>query len=91
MTTEQYNRAVEIYHQIKSLARTKHTIQCLPNDSNYEFKLSFIEHRKSAGPKNWNISDDMDAIQDILDKHEKMIRQEIEYKIKMLNQEIEKL
>lgn len=90
MTTEQYNRAVEIYHQIKSLARTKRTIQCLPS-SNYEFKLSFIEHRRSSGSDNWDISDNMDTIQDILDKHETMIRQEIENKIKMLNQEIERL
>ena len=87
MTIEQYVRTIEVHDQIKKLASAQSSIRC----SHWEVKLSFIKRGKFSNLTHWCICNNMDGIQDILDKHEKMIRQEIEDKIKMLNQEIEKL
>lgn len=87
MTTEQYVRTIEVHDQIKKLASAQSSIR----RSHWEVKLSFISRGKFPNVTHWCICNNMDGIQDILDRHEMMIRQEIEDKIKILNQEIEKL
>lgn len=87
MTQEQYNKAIEISENIKCLEKVKKEI----NYPNYDHRLSYIEHSQISHDNNWKPCEYMAYIGDILDKHDKMIRKEIDEGIKNLYKEIEKL
>lgn len=84
MTEQQYNRAIAIYERLNALERVKKEI----NDS-YKHRLSYIW----KGDSEWRACDDWDMkeISEILDKHDKMIRQEIDEEIERLKAEIKRL
>lgn len=87
MTREQYNKAIEISEKIKYLEEAEKQI----NYPGYDYRLSYIEHSQSSYDNEWNPCIYMSHIQDILDKHDVIIRQEINDRIKELNKQIEEL
>lgn len=72
MTQEQYKRAVEINDRIRELNEVKEEIK-----DKTEYRLSYIWKRSSG---DWSpvSSYVMKNISNILDKHDEMIRQEID-------------
>lgn len=88
MTMDQYNRALEISEEINQMTLVTDEI-C---SDNYNYRIAFIHKQKdSIKANNWQICDCMHTIKDILDKHEAMIRQEINDRINILYNEIEEL
>ncbi len=85
MTQEQYNRAVEISERLYELEKVKKEIA---NTSGH--KLSYLYERGDGtyGPCSKYI---MDYIDILLDRHDEMIRVEIDVEIEMLKKEIEEL
>jgi hypothetical protein len=85
MTEEQYKRAVEIGERLKGLNEVKYQIKDVTST-----KLSYVNENSDgdyiAMPK-WK----MVSIVDILDKHDSMIRAEIDEEIEKLRKEIEQL
>lgn len=81
MTQEQYNRAVMISHRIADLERLKRDLS--PRS---ERRLTYVDEQYSPLPE-WLMS----HISEILDKHDTKIREEIEFEIKTLKEEIERL
>ena len=85
MKQEQYQRAVQINNRLEELKDVKRCI----NDTS--------EHRLYYAYKNCNNDYTcypqwaMNPIAELLDRHDNMIRQEIEDEIEMLNKEIETL
>lgn len=87
MTREQFQRAVEINTRIRQLNQVKEEIK----DSK-----TFLTYAKRARTINGDIdglcSDWLMAyISNILDNHDKQIREEINKELESLNQEIERL
>lgn len=85
MTQEQYNRAVEIKKRLDDLERVKDVIK-----GTVTHRLTYSEESGSSG---WKVCwpNTMQLIGDILDKHDLMIREEIDEEIKNLKKEIEML
>lgn len=85
MTQEQYNRAVQIGERLSNLQKVKEEI-----DDEKKHRLTYIE-RRSIG--DYEICNEyrMRLISEILDKHDNMIRTEIEEEIERLIAEIETL
>lgn len=81
MTQEQYNRAVEINGRLNELKEVKKEI-----DSTSSSVLSYCD-REYTPYAEWK----MCSISDILDRHDKMIREEIDSEIEKLKKEIEEL
>lgn len=87
MDKETYNRAVAISNRLRQLQEVKEELE--DTCSHY---LTYAEKANSLGDRdslcaNWKMKD----IGVILDKHDKMIRQEIDDEIAALNKEIEEL
>ena len=83
MTQEQYTRAIQINNRIKELQETlDHIKDTKKHRLWYAYKGD--DWKLTAQWAMWNISD-------ILDKHDLMIRQEIEEEIEKLKKEIETL
>lgn len=87
MDKETYNRAVAISNRLRQLQEVKDELE--DTRSHY---LTYAEKANSLGDRdslcaNWKMKD----IGVILDKHDKMIRQEIDGEIAALNKEIEEL
>lgn len=84
MTPQQYERVVEIHERIEALEETKKQIA-----DKSKLRLYFA-YRRSDG---FNCCADwsMRPIADLLDKHDRMIRQEIDDEIERLTKEIETL
>lgn len=84
MTQEQYNRAVKIGKRLEELGNAKKELE-----KGIQYQLSFST--KIAGEyytcSEWLLS----PISDILDRHDKMIREEIDAEIEKLKKEIEEL
>lgn len=80
MTTKQYYRAIQILERIKDLEQVKKTI------SNTTRNRLTYEKDDEAYPS-WAIR----PIGNILDRHDKMIREEIDQEIEALTKEIEAL
>lgn len=85
MTHEQYNRAVAIHIRLKELENVKEEIK-----GTKEHRLSYT-YRKSNGSYDLCYESRMRYVSDILDCHDKMIREEIDAEIEKLKKEIEKL
>ena len=86
MTEEQYIRAVQINNRIETLNNVKKEIE-----GTRDHRLWYAE--KSLSSSDFRLCSEyrMRDISDILDKHDLMIRQEIDDKIKQLKAEIKEL
>lgn len=84
MTDQQFNRAVEIQKRLEDLADTKKRIENTKEHRLYYATKYSDEYRCCP---DWA----MRPIADLLDKHDLMIRQEIEDEIASLLKEIESL
>ena len=86
MTQEQYKKAVGLNERIKGLEAVQRELL------NYS-SLWYAYGRTIYGNENWEVfpKEIVNPIRYILDKHDKMIRQEINDEIKKLKSEIETL
>ena len=86
MTEEQYIRALQINNRIETLNNVKKEIE-----GTRDHRLWYAE--KSLSSSDFRLCSEyrMRDISDILDKHDLMIRQEIDDKIKQLKAEIKEL
>lgn len=87
MTKEQYKRAIEIYNSLEGLNDTKKSI------AKTEQHRLWYAHNDGDFGSSWRLAPEwaMRNIADILDKHDLMIRQEIDDEIARLKKEIETL
>ena len=84
MTTEQYTRAIQISERLKELEQVKKAISdTTRNRLTYEIEGNRGYNTHSS----WLIH----PIGNILDRHDKMIREEIDQEIEALTKEIETL
>lgn len=85
MTQEKVNQIIVLHQAIECLEEVK---QFLNSRSNH--RLSYLEHYPSM---EWEIvnMDKMKYIGDILDRHDGMIREEIDQRIAQYKQELENL
>jgi hypothetical protein len=81
MTNEQYQRAVQINERLNKLKEVKDAISSIS-----DYRLSYIDRNEKNCPV-WK----MKHIGELLDKHDKLIRAEIEEEINNLKKEIELL
>lgn len=82
MTTEQYTRAIQISERLKDLEQIKKAISdTTRNRLTYEIE----------GDRDYNVHPSwvIEPIGNILDRHDKMIREEIDQEIEALTKEIE--
>lgn len=84
MTEQQYNRACEIKNRLEALADTKKGIE---NTSTHRLYYATRYSNEYRCCPDWA----MRPIAELLDKHDRMIRQEIEDEIERLKKEIEEL
>lgn len=85
MTEQQFNRAVQIQKRLEALYETKEKIkETTKNRLYYAYKNCQGDY--TCCPE-WS----MRPISELLDKHDRMIRQEIEDEIERLKKEIETL
>ena len=82
MTQEQYNRAVWISGRLKELEEVKEEIE----DTSKHF-LTYCKEDDDKPCYRWTL----EYISNILDRHDKMIREEIDAEIEKLKKEIETL
>ena len=84
MTQEQYRRAVKINERLEELERVKKEI-----DEKTKHRLWYAW----KGESDWRLTSEwvMKYISELLDKHDLMIRQEIDEEIERLKAEIETL
>ena len=80
MTEEQINKVVKIHDRIASMVTLKKKMEANP------YSLTF-EHGYGNSLSSW----ERECIDDILKKHDKMIRQEIDARITELKKELEEL
>lgn len=85
MTEEQFKRAVEINNRIRELGEVKKGIA---DEQNHRLSCSY---RTCDGGYDIYSEYDMRPIAYILDKHDKMIREEIDEEIRRLQEEIKEL
>lgn len=85
MTQEQFQRAVEINNRLEDLKEVK---RCIANTSEHRL---YYAYKCSNGDYHCCPDWGMRPISNILDKHDVMIRQEIEDEIVLLKREIETL
>ena len=92
MTQEQYDTAIKIERRLKELYRAKKEIK-----DTTRHRLSYIKSSKDrgfgySGPE-WSVCDVdyLAVIGPIFDKHDEMIRKEIDEEIEALKKEIETL
>ena len=85
MTEQQYNRAVAISNRLDALYDTKKKIE---NTSTHRL---YFAYKCSDGDYRCCPDWAMRPIAELLDKHDLMIRQEIEEEIERLKKEIEEL
>ena len=88
MTQEQYQRALKINHELNGLKNALEEVKYGKHRLAYQ-----TYHSDTYSSSRWDLWTEwkMDGIRKILDKHDKMIRQEIEEQIENLKKEIEEL
>ena len=85
MTKEQFKRAIEINNRIEALTSTRREIS-----GTEKHRLQYMYQNCDGGYSgcpDWS----MRSISEILDKHDKMIREEIDEEIRKLQEEIKEL
>lgn len=84
MTTEQYNRAVQIHDRLGELQQVKKEIE---NTAQHRLWYAY------KGSSDWRLTTEwvMSYIGELLDRHDTMIRAEIDEEINNLTKEIETL
>ena len=84
MTQEKFEHIIKIHYRLDELKAIKNEIQ---NEVNH--KLAYVSTNKSSPTivSEWK----QRVIGDLLDKHDRMIREEIDQEIDQLNKEIEDL
>lgn len=88
MTQEQYERTCQIHKRLTDLADVKKRIGSKPNE---KIILSYLYSSNNSNDYSHCNYWCMRNIADILDKHDKMIREEIDAEIESLKKEIEML
>ena len=88
MTQEQYKRACQINERLTNLADVKKSIERIANE---KIILSYLHGSAKSTEYTHCFYWSMIHIADILDKHDKMIREEIDAEIESLKKEIEML
>ena len=86
MTEEKLQKALGLYQTIEGLTKVKHHIEVSGPK-----KLAYVAHEEERGywyPSDMNL---MKYIGDILDRHDGMIREEIDKRIAEYKQELENL
>lgn len=85
MTAEQYQKAIDIHERISDLAQFKESIK----DKNKSLFYVWYDHYNDG----WALSEGSRsaAIQEILGKHDKMIRAEIDEEMERLIEEIQEI
>ena len=87
MTQEQYQRAKQISERLDELRTTKKELE-----NNHQHRLTYEYYNVDTYSSNkWCSSWKMDNISEILEKHDVLIRQEIDKEIEDLEKEIEML
>lgn len=89
MTQEQFNTAIKLHHRLEALSKVKKEIADIDKR-----RLWYAEKRISSyGSDDWSLVSEykMRDISDILDRHDKMIRQEIDDEIAKITKQIEEL
>ncbi len=89
MTQEQFNTAIKLHHRLEALSKVKEEIA----DSK-KHRLWYVKrHDPMCGTTKWNTVSKyaMRDISDILDRHDQMIRQEIDDEIAKITKQIEEL
>lgn len=89
MTQEQFNTAIKLHHRLEALSKVKEEIA----DSK-KHRLWYAErYSPMCGTTQWDTVSEcaMRDISDILDRHDKMIRQEIDDEIAKITKQIEEL
>ena len=89
MTERQFYEALRINERLKDFKDLKHSIS--NRNSLDKMNLSYVNIYKYNGKECKTIVDKMYIISDILDRHDKEIRQEIDDEIAKLKKEIEAL
>lgn len=88
MTQEQYNRAVEIGKRLEMLNQAKTKITNGLCKLDYVCQVITLDTGHSRIDVDHNLSNNLS---DIFDRHDKMIREEIDNEIEKLKKEIEEL
>ena len=87
MTQEQFNTAIKFYHRLEALSKVKEEIA-----DTEKHRLWYAErHDPMCGTTQWSAVSKyvMLDISDILDRHDKMIRQEVDDEIEIITKQIE--
>ena len=84
MTEEQFKRAVEINNRLRELNDTKEEIK---DTQSHRLSYSYRSSGEYRLCPDWKMS----TIGNLLDKHDKMIREEIDEEIRRLQEEIKGL
>lgn len=89
MTQEQFKNAIRLHERLEALGKVKKEIE-----DTWEHRLWYARrYDPMTDTTSWETVSDwaMDSISDILDKHDKMIREEIDEEITKIKREIEAL
>ena len=89
MTQEQFNTAVKLHHRLEALSKVKEEIADIE-----KHRLWYAEsYSPMCGTTKWDAVSEcaMRDISDILDRHDRMIRQEIDDEIAKITKQIEEL
>lgn len=92
MTQEQFNTAIKLHHRLEALAKVKKEIA--DTKEHRLWYAWYAEKRISSyGSDDWRLVSEykMRGISDILDRHDQMIRQEIDDEIAKITKQIEEL
>ena len=89
MTQVQFNTAIKLHHRLEALAKVKEEIA-----NTKEHRLWYAKrYDPMCGSTKWDTVSEcaMRDISDILDRHDQMIRQEIDEEIAKITKQIEEL
>lgn len=89
MTQEQFYTAVKLHHRLEALSKVKKEIADIE-----KHRLWYaVSYSPMCGTTQWDTDSEcaMQSISDILDRHDQMIRQEIDDEIVKITKQIEEL
>ncbi|WP_290089175.1 hypothetical protein [Paramuribaculum intestinale] len=89
MTQEQFYTAIKLHHRLEALSKVKEEIADIE-----KHRLWYVKrYNPMCGTTQWDTVSKyaMRAISDILDRHDQMIRQEIDDEIAKITKQIEEL